>query len=74
MCQGWCPHESYLSRRHNPDHTDSCCGLRTFIDHVRNRHAGAPTESREARQSRFAPEAVPVVRLPMPRRVATRTR
>jgi serine-type anaerobic sulfatase-maturating enzyme len=74
VCQGWCPHESYLSRRHNPDHTDSCCGLRTFIDHVRNRHAGAPTEPREARQSRCTPEAVPLVRLPMPRRVVTLTR
>jgi uncharacterized protein len=35
LCNGWCPHERYLSARHNPNHSASCCGLRDVIDHVR---------------------------------------
>jgi len=34
VCQGWCPHERYLSARHNAEHDDTCCGLRELIDHV----------------------------------------
>ncbi|MGH9124777.1 MAG: radical SAM protein [Acidimicrobiales bacterium] len=37
LCQGWCPHEQYLARRHDPAYRDTCCGLRGLIDHVRNR-------------------------------------
>jgi uncharacterized protein len=36
ICNGWCPHDRYLSVRHNPHHTDYCCGLYDFISHVRN--------------------------------------
>lgn len=35
VCNGWCPHERYLSIRHNPDHSDNCCGLRPLIQHMR---------------------------------------
>jgi uncharacterized protein len=34
-CQGWCPHETYLSQRHDPDHRDDCCGLAELISYVR---------------------------------------
>ncbi len=35
VCNGWCPHEQYLARRHDPGHDPGCCGLRELIDHVR---------------------------------------
>jgi uncharacterized protein len=35
VCNGWCPHERYLSARHNPYHTISCCGLIDLISHIR---------------------------------------
>jgi uncharacterized protein len=35
ICQGWCPHERYLSKRHSLAHTQSCCGLRDLIEHIR---------------------------------------
>jgi len=35
VCQGWCPHERYSSRRHNLAHATSCCGLRDLIEHIR---------------------------------------
>jgi len=35
VCKGWCPHERYLSLRHNPNHGSTCCGLRTLISHIR---------------------------------------
>ncbi len=35
-CQGWCPHERYISKRHNPHHSASCCGLRPMIEHIRD--------------------------------------
>jgi uncharacterized protein len=35
VCQGWCPHERYLSVRHDPSHTNNCCGLKPLIDHIR---------------------------------------
>jgi uncharacterized protein len=36
-CSGWCPHERYVSWRHNPRHRDDCCGLRELIQHMRRR-------------------------------------
>jgi uncharacterized protein len=38
-CQGWCPHERYLGRRHDPRYSAGCCGLRPLIEHVRDRLA-----------------------------------
>lgn len=35
VCNGWCPHERYLSTRHNPNHMTSCCGLVDLISHIR---------------------------------------
>jgi serine-type anaerobic sulfatase-maturating enzyme len=44
VCQGWCPHETYLSVRHNPAHDSSCCGLAPVIEHIGRRlEQGAPT-------------------------------
>jgi uncharacterized protein len=37
LCNGWCPHERYLSARHNPMHEAGCCGLRDLIAHIRRR-------------------------------------
>ena len=37
ICNGWCPHERYVSRRHNLQHSDRCCGLRELIQHIRAR-------------------------------------
>jgi len=39
VCKGWCPHERYVSIRHNKLHRDDCCGLRDLISHIRNRMA-----------------------------------
>jgi len=39
ICNGWCPHERYLSFRHNSSHSDQCCGLRELIGHMRTRLA-----------------------------------
>lgn len=36
ICKGWCPHERYLSVRHNPNHTKNCCGLLDLIRHIRD--------------------------------------
>ncbi|HKI08822.1 MAG TPA: radical SAM protein [Nitrososphaeraceae archaeon] len=36
VCKGWCPHERYLSVRHNPNHTNKCCGLFDLIRHIRD--------------------------------------
>jgi uncharacterized protein len=36
VCRGWCPHERYLSVRHNPNHTNKCCGLFDLIRHIRD--------------------------------------
>jgi uncharacterized protein len=35
VCNGWCPHERYASVRHNPHHSDECCGLKGLIAHLR---------------------------------------
>jgi uncharacterized protein len=43
VCNGWCPHERYISVRHNPHHRGDCCGLRELIGHVRARMAEEPT-------------------------------
>jgi uncharacterized protein len=42
VCQGWCPHERYVSLRHNPGHRDDCCGLRDLIAHLRHRMTDEP--------------------------------
>jgi uncharacterized protein len=42
VCKGWCPHERYVSIRHNKGHRDDCCGLRDLIGHIRNRMADEP--------------------------------
>lgn len=39
VCNGWCPHERYISVRHNPNYRADCCGLRDLIHHVRVRMA-----------------------------------
>jgi uncharacterized protein len=49
VCNGWCPHERYISRRHNPNHSDDCCGLRSLIDHIR-RHPAPWLVERRARE------------------------
>jgi uncharacterized protein len=41
VCNGWCPHERYLSVRHNLKHSAECCGLRELIRHLRGKTAGA---------------------------------
>ncbi|UCF17475.1 MAG: radical SAM protein, partial [Phycisphaerales bacterium] len=45
VCKGWCPHERYVSIRHNKSHRDGCCGLRDLIAHLRNRMAEEPKMS-----------------------------
>jgi uncharacterized protein len=45
VCKGWCPHERYVSIRHNKLHRDDCCGLRDLISHIRNRMADEPKMS-----------------------------
>ncbi len=35
ICNGWCPHERYLSFRHNSYHNSKCCGLFDLIEHIR---------------------------------------
>ena len=47
VCKGWCPHERYVSIRHNKGHRDDCCGLRDLIAHIRNRMAEEPRMSSE---------------------------
>jgi uncharacterized protein len=37
VCQGWCPHERYLSKRHSCSHAPSCCGLRDLIEEIRSK-------------------------------------
>ena len=37
VCNGWCPHERYISARHNLNHQAGCCGLRPLIEHIRSR-------------------------------------
>ncbi len=68
VCRGWCPHERYLSSRHDPSYSPGCCGLRPLIDHIRSRQAGAPTSSRETRTHAVRPGAFATsVPLPMPK-------
>lgn len=45
VCQGWCPHERYVSFRHNQGHRKDCCGLRDLIAHLRQRMAEEPLMS-----------------------------
>lgn len=46
ICKGWCPHEQYVSIRHNPRHRKDCCGLRELIVNIRNRMADEPDHLR----------------------------
>jgi uncharacterized protein len=45
VCNGWCPHERYVSIRHSKLHRNDCCGLRDLIAHIRNRMADEPKMS-----------------------------
>jgi uncharacterized protein len=45
VCKGWCPHERYVSIRHNKLYRDDCCGLRDLIAHIRKRMADEPKMS-----------------------------
>jgi uncharacterized protein len=42
ICNGWCPHERYLSERHHVGHQAGCCGLRQLIAHIRANMHRAP--------------------------------
>lgn len=37
VCNGWCPHERYVSQRHDAGYDPTCCGLRPLIEHIRGR-------------------------------------
>jgi uncharacterized protein len=50
ICNGWCPHETYLSRRHDPSYRAECCGLDGLIAHIR-RSAQPAQPARSARQA-----------------------
>jgi len=39
-CMGGCPHDRYISYRHNPAHSESCCGQYGLISHIRSRLSG----------------------------------
>ena len=52
VCNGWCPHERYVSIRHNKGHRDDCCGLRDLITHIRDRMADEPKMSSQEGPSR----------------------
>jgi len=41
ICNGWCPHERYIGYRHDPEFSESCCGLRGLIGHLRSRRVAA---------------------------------
>ena len=45
ICKGWCPHERYVSLRHNRGHRDDCCGLKDLIGHLRHHMADEPKMS-----------------------------
>jgi uncharacterized protein len=45
VCNGWCPHQRYLSVRHNLHHRQDCCGLRRLIEHIRARMIEEPCEA-----------------------------
>ncbi len=36
VCNGWCPHEQYTARRHDPDWDSGCCGLRPLVERLRD--------------------------------------
>jgi len=36
-CMGGCPHDRYISYRHNPAHSEGCCGKYGLISHIRSR-------------------------------------
>ena len=36
ICQGGCPHDRLVNRRHVPDHDPDCCGLKPLVRHIRD--------------------------------------
>lgn len=44
-CSGWCPHERYISYRHNAAHSEKCCGLYALISHIKSRMRDCATPS-----------------------------
>jgi uncharacterized protein len=46
VCSGGCPHDRYLSVRHDPNHSTECCGMRTLISHIKAR---GPMKKKPAR-------------------------
>jgi uncharacterized protein len=47
ICNGGCPHDRYLSSRHDPAHTAECCGQRELISALRERMQRAVPRSAE---------------------------
>lgn len=37
VCKGWCPQQRLISKTYYSGHDDACCGLASFILHVRRR-------------------------------------
>ena len=46
VCNGWCPHEEYTARRHDPEYDPGCCGLRSLIERLRDSTDGPPPKRR----------------------------
>lgn len=42
VCRGWCPQQRQISKLYYIGHNDTCCGLATFIRHVRRRLISHP--------------------------------
>ena len=42
VCRGWCPQQRLISKIYYSGHDDACCGLATFIRHVRRRLTSHP--------------------------------
>ncbi len=42
ICRGWCPQQRLISKIYYDGHDDACCGLATFIRHVRKRLTSHP--------------------------------
>lgn len=54
VCNGWCPHERYLSIRHNPHHQENCCGLSDLIAHINSRIQHVKNQERHAETFRLS--------------------
>jgi uncharacterized protein len=42
VCKGWCPQQRLISKPYYSEHDDACCGLSTFIRHIRGRLTSHP--------------------------------